>query len=174
MVIEYLDDVAAFDQCYASVPELVLTARIGRRVIGVSYGSRASASEVVLQGIAVTAAWSGRGVGSRLLSAWEGCVASHGYDEVSVGSAEGYVEHFYAKNGYRPTGYLVRVPADRPFPRGRFQITRVSQAGDARLVNLASTQGSSALAKAAVVAAFGATQINVIFTKDLRPVGSPS
>lgn len=60
-----------------------------------------------LCGIAVRYNLQRRGFGSRLLSEFEKAAAMYGAKSVSLGSADGYAEKFYIKNGYTPTEYKV-------------------------------------------------------------------
>lgn len=81
-------------------------------LIGICYGW--PRSEVVeddfsfsLSGIAIIHPHNSQGRGSKLISYFEESVKGMGYNNVSVGSADGYVEKFYMQNGYKPVQYKV-------------------------------------------------------------------
>lgn len=59
----------------------------------------------VLQGIAIDWDHKANGLGGILLKHWEKKASDHGYRTIGVGSADGYVEGFYLKNGYLPKQY---------------------------------------------------------------------
>lgn len=60
-----------------------------------------------LDGIAIIHPYNARGRGSRLISFFEQRVKGMGYGMITLGSADGYVEGFYMKNGYEPAEYKV-------------------------------------------------------------------
>ena len=65
-----------------------------------------------LQGIAVRETVYGQGYGSRMLGFFEQQVKHAGYEAVSLGSAGGYVDRFYLKNGYEPIEFVFWVSGD--------------------------------------------------------------
>lgn len=87
-------------------PETCLVALKAGRVIGIAFGWPRTVAlpqkEYCLDGIAVRFEFWRIGVGSMLLKAFEEGVQKYGYCKLSVGSAEGFVEKFYLKNGYVP------------------------------------------------------------------------
>ncbi|MEU6584152.1 GNAT family N-acetyltransferase [Nocardia sp. NPDC046763] len=168
LAVEYLFGAEGVDRCWSWRPDLVLSALLGERVVGVCFASPGSGTGIVVDGIAVDGSFAGRGIGSKLLSAWEVAARATGFTEVTVGSAGGYVEHFYEKNGYRPVEYCVTVPCavDVNGPGG-VDVTRVRVCGDFSLVNIASTSGRDPDAKAAALAACGGTHLSVIYAKSL-------
>lgn len=84
-------------------------------VVGFALGRERRASSVELAGIGVREPHTRRGIGSRLLTAFEDAAADLGFDRVSLGSAGGYVDDFYLANGYEPESILVRLhPEDVP------------------------------------------------------------
>ena len=109
---EYLGngDDAGLARAYATNPDLAVVCREGAAqiIIGVCFGW-ASGEDASLQGIAVASHRAGRGIGSRLIRYFEDACRNHGCTRISVGSAEGYVEHFYLKNGYRPIEFYVTL-----------------------------------------------------------------
>ena len=56
----------------------------------------------MLDGIAIVQPYNAVGRGGKLISLFEQCVSALGYKNISLGSADGYVERFYIKNGYTP------------------------------------------------------------------------
>lgn len=80
------------------------------QLIGIAFGwprkeELESVHAITLQGIAIESEYKAKGLGSKLIKFWEQQVKAMGYKKVGVGSADGYVEHFYQKNGYRPICY---------------------------------------------------------------------
>ena len=92
-------------------PETCLVAVAKKGVLGIAFGWPRQAAmpekEYCLDGIAVTYEYWRRGIGSRLLEAFEKAAAGYGYDKLSVGSAGGFVEKFYLKNGYQPQCFKI-------------------------------------------------------------------
>jgi len=86
--------------------------------IGVCYGCplreeiHEDAHTALLRGIAVIKEHSARGHGTQLLRYFEQQAANAGFHRVTVGSAGGYVERFYTKNGYRPVRFLVQLAVE--------------------------------------------------------------
>jgi N-acetylglutamate synthase-like GNAT family acetyltransferase len=70
------------------------------KLIGVCFGGRRDKEHFGLAGIAIIYPYSKQGRGSILLKYFEDSVKLKGYKNISVGSGDGYVEHFYIKNGY--------------------------------------------------------------------------
>lgn len=69
-------------------------------LIGVAYGAVNSTESFRLIGIAIVDPYRGQGRGSRLLQTLEKKAYDKGYRHISLGSADGYAERFYLKNGY--------------------------------------------------------------------------
>ena len=97
---------------YDDHPGLFVGAYDGGGVVGFCAGRARDGPSVELVGIAVDDSHTRRGIGSRLLDAFEDAVASLGHDRVSLGSAGGYVDEFYLANGYEPESILVRLHPD--------------------------------------------------------------
>ncbi|MCL2363031.1 MAG: hypothetical protein FWC71_00020 [Defluviitaleaceae bacterium] len=81
-------------------------------LIGVCYGGAGKDGDFSLDGIAIVHPHNAQGWGGELLAFFEAQVAALGYTSVSLGSADGYVERFYLKNGYTPTELKMYVTAD--------------------------------------------------------------
>jgi len=84
------------------------------RLVGICYGWPRSEQvtdddSFTLDGIAIAEPYNGHGRGGRLLAFFEDAAGTLGYDRVSVGSAGGYVERFYLKNGFRPIEFKVMI-----------------------------------------------------------------
>ena len=118
--IEYLDPMplAEWSARRGKYPELFCGCALQGELIGVCYGwpFREDRPELLdtllLYGIAVISDYNGRGYGSRLLHFWEQQAVQSGRWTVSVGSASGYVDGFYLKNGYHPVHYMISLPAE--------------------------------------------------------------
>ena len=107
LAAEYLPDIAparAWDM------PLRLGLFLEGRLIGLAFGQARSAREFCLQGIAVAHPYNAQGRGGRLLRALEDEARRRGFAALSVGSAGGYVERFYQKNGYRAVELKIRTP----------------------------------------------------------------
>jgi GNAT superfamily N-acetyltransferase len=101
-------------------PDLFLACLCNGKLIGIAYGRPSDTSEGVsekdsatLNGIAVVEMFSGNGYGSQLLSFFNKQTKRVGYKTVGVGSAGGYVDRFYMKNGYTPIAYMIRLPSGK-------------------------------------------------------------
>ena len=123
MKTQYLDDsprdrwIAMRNEC----PNLFVACRRQGKLIGICYGhpaDRESCEEatVMLDGIAVAEPFARQGYGSQLLRFFGDQAEQAGYRRVSVGSAGGYVDQFYMKNGYKPFRFMICLPSDRACP----------------------------------------------------------
>jgi GNAT superfamily N-acetyltransferase len=86
---------------HAAYPGLAIGLSVDGTLVGLAFGYPDSHGGVTLEAIAVDHAYSGRGLGSALLARFEQAVAEGGYGNVNLGSAPGYVEHFYLKTATR-------------------------------------------------------------------------
>lgn len=112
----YLDD-EPFDRCvsvWRAFADLCVGCFRSGRLIGIAYGYPhwTNPTEVILSGIAITEDFVGQGHGSHLLRFFGQQVVGSEYEAVSVGSAGGYVDHFYMKNGYEPIEFVFWVESD--------------------------------------------------------------
>lgn len=107
-----------FREWFDAVPDLFLLAREegSAEVVGVATGKQHSPAVAELAGLGVDPDRRREGIGSRLLERFEGRAAASGFERVSVGSAGGYVDEFYASHGYEPEWILVRRPVEDPAP----------------------------------------------------------
>ena len=101
---EYLpgSDQKIMRDMFGKYPNTFLVIHADKQLIGAAFGWKRSEAEFCLNGIAVTAAYWRKGLGTQLLSAFEKQAAGYGAKKVSVGSAEGDAEKFYLHNGYIP------------------------------------------------------------------------
>ena len=102
-------------------PDLFVAYRRQGKVIGICYGwpankQRCEHGTICLQGIAVAEEFAGKEFGSQLLHFFESQVRRRGGRTITLGSAGGYVDHFYLKNGYHPVAFMICIPAERTFP----------------------------------------------------------
>lgn len=109
-------------------------------LVGVCVGIRRSDDHVELAGLGLPPALRGQGIGTRLVERFERNAADLGVERVSLGSAGGYVDHFYAGLGYAPDTILVRCPPGDPTARGDFEVVEERDANDVRKVYVAADE----------------------------------
>lgn len=103
------------DTMYKKYPHLFIGYYLEHGLIGVCFGYpfqevRPKETErLLLQGIAIAAPYHGAGRGSKLLKYFETAAAKTGDWIISLGSADGYVEGFYLKNGYIPVSLKIEI-----------------------------------------------------------------
>jgi peptidoglycan/xylan/chitin deacetylase (PgdA/CDA1 family)/ribosomal protein S18 acetylase RimI-like enzyme len=123
---DYLDRESAeeWKRRLASNPGMYLAAFAGDDLAGICYGhpSRRREGAADLQGIAVNLdhrkPYARRGIGSRLLRAFERVCAEKGFRRIGVGSADDPgVEAFYRTNGYRPVEIVAKDADGRELER---------------------------------------------------------
>lgn len=102
--------VDALAASFAGHPELAIALTIDGTVEGVAFGHPDGEGGAMLEGITVDDAHTAHGLGSLLLARFEQAAADAGCRNVNLGSGGGYVEHFYLRNGYRQTEYLIAIP----------------------------------------------------------------
>lgn len=104
-----------FESHYRETPSLFIGAYETDSLLGICLGWPASEKRARLVGIGVTPGRRQSGIGTRLISTFEENAAAIGIESISVASAGGYVDHFYAGMGFTPTRILVRGdPAEFP------------------------------------------------------------
>lgn len=109
-VAEYLpgSDVKEIMEKRLLFPHAVLMMLENEKLCGCAFGwATKREGEFVLSGIAVDFRLTRKGLGSGLLAEFEKIAAHYGFRKVSLGSAGGYVENFYLKNGYQPICYKI-------------------------------------------------------------------
>ena len=169
LVGEYLpDSQETFAWCADNASELTLVAVApGERLVGVCFGILGDEGHVGLNGIAVEHQASGRGLGSEVLTRFERAAATLGGRRISVGSVGGYVDHFYAKNGYTPFEYFVRTASPVRLPGPGLELVRTRAEGESFLSNLRSRNGYSEQEKERVGRLLDADETIFIFEKTL-------
>lgn len=111
LVREYLPDTEEEQLLFhfEEFPWSYLGLFLQQKLIGVVFGWESKVGketgQFVLQGIAIDWEHKANGLGGVLLNRWEKEVFQRGYASVSVGSADGYVEKFYIRQGYVPKQY---------------------------------------------------------------------
>ena len=98
---EYLS-LSNLEKICEQFPSAVVGYYIGDKMVGVCYGVEINSENFMLDGIAIVQPYNAKGRGGKLISLFEQNVAALGYKNISLGSADGYVERFYIKNGYTP------------------------------------------------------------------------
>lgn len=158
-----------FDECVRKNPELAIFYESDAGIQGICFGMARNAhpGEVILQGIAINRSTVARGLGSMLLADFESLVKSHGYNKVSLGSAADYVEHFYIKNGYVPTEYLIYLDPSQRDRLAGLNVLRERQEGSQLLVNMRITGEYSVSKKHELAKQVSASDVSVIFEKQL-------
>ena len=80
-------------------------------LVGVCTGHRRGDASAELAGLGVLPERRREGIGTRLVEQFEENAAEGGFARISVGSAGGDVDNFYAALGYEPESELVRLDA---------------------------------------------------------------
>ena len=157
-----------FRECTETNPELTVACFAqGQELIGLCFGHARNASAVGLVGIAMHPDAAAHGKGGELLRFFEQGVLAHGYTTISLGSASGYVERFYLKNGYKPTEYLVYLPAGSRPPLEGLDVLRVREVDDQVMINIRNESGYQPELKQALVECLGAKRAIYIFEKHI-------
>ena len=161
---------------HATYPGLAIGLSVDGTLVGLAFGHPNSHGGVTLEAIAVDHAYSGHGLGSALLARFEQAAAEGGYDNVSLGPAPGYVEHFYRKNGYEQIEYMVVIPDGdrRNLDLDGLEILRERHwqhdDHDDLVLNIAAPEGYSPAVKAALAARLQDPVISCIFRKPITPI----
>ena len=94
-------------------PTTVVGYYLDSKLIGYAYGlAGADSKSFTLDGIAIVHPYHAQGRGGKLLKFFENQVFDLGYRCIGLGSADGYVERFYIKNGYTPLELKILVEGD--------------------------------------------------------------
>jgi GNAT superfamily N-acetyltransferase len=174
LAVEFLgeSDTHALAADYAAHQELAIALEVDGAVMGVAFGHPDGAGGATLEGITVDDACTARGLGSRLLARFEQAAADAGYRDVGLGSGGGYVEHFYLKNGYHQTEYMIVIPYGQ---RESLDLTGLTVLRERHwepselVLNIAAPEGYSPAVKAAVGQRLGAREVCCIFGKPVLP-----
>lgn len=119
---------------YEDAPALFVGAFDGDEAFGICLGRRRTDVHAELAGLGLSPERRRDGIGTRLVERFEANAAATGIQTVSVASAGGYVDRFYAANGYSPESVLVRATGGLPEnhrDRG-FDVVRERTDGDTR------------------------------------------
>ena len=157
---------------FAAFPGLAIALTIDGTVAGVAFGHPAAEDGATPEGITVDDEHTSRGLGSLLLARFEQAAADAGYRDVNLGSAGGYVEHFYLKNGYQQAEYMVVIPdGDRQcLDLGSLEVLRERRWEPNDLVlNIAAPDGYSQAVKSALEQRLHASEVCCIFWKPITP-----
>ncbi len=157
---------------FAAHPGLAIALTIDGTVAGVAFGHPDGADGATLEGITVDYAHTAHGLGSLLLARFERAAADAGYRNVNLGSGGGYVEHFYVKNGYQQTEYMIVIPdGDRQhLDLDGLTVLRERHWEPNELVlNIAAPHGYSPAVKAALEHRLHASEVCCIFSKPITP-----
>ena len=146
--------------------DLLVGAYDDGELVGHALGRPHAANEVELAGLSVVESHRRQGIGSALLDAFEERAAGAGFERVTLGSAGGYVDDFYAENGYEPESVLVRFDVDGPQPETGFEVMDERVEGDTRKLSVDPGSGDAAHLDA-VREAFGDPEAIYIFATDL-------
>ena len=96
----------------AKHPTAVVGYYIENKSVGVCYGLEIDNESFMLDGIAIVEPYNAAGRGGKLIAFFEQRVSDLGYKSISLGSADGYVERFYLKNGYTPVELKIYVEGE--------------------------------------------------------------
>lgn len=114
LALEYLpySDYEIVKKREAEYRQAYMVALLEKKVIGVVFGwprnlNAPEDESFVIDGICIQEPFQKHGYGSLLLQAMEHACLLYGCPSISLGSAGGYVEHYYIKNGYEPICYKV-------------------------------------------------------------------
>lgn len=151
---------------YDEQPDLLIGADDDGELVGHALGRPHDEEAVELAGLSVAVSHRRQGVGSELVDAFEEHAADAGFERVTLGSAGGYVDDFYAENGYGPESVLVRLDADEPRPRATFDVIDERVEGDTRKLYVDPEEGDATHLDA-VRDAFDDPEAIYVFTKAL-------
>ena len=115
IVAEYMSGTEWTKYICKNFPTAVVGYYLDSELIGYAYGLAhpgANGKTFTLDGIVIVEPYSAAGRGGKLLAFFERCVYSLGFCSIDVGSAGGYVERFYLKNGYKAMELKILVEGD--------------------------------------------------------------
>ena len=168
---EYLgQDPAALQAMYRAAPGAFAGYYIDDALVGCCYGKSGDGGSFALEGIAVVHPYHARGRGGKLLAFFEKAVAALGYTHIGLGSAGGYVERFYMKNGYRPTALKILVEGDgwrQKQGACSYPVTAVETQGPYTKLVLSAADYAN-MNKDEIAAQYGGVESFFIFEKNLE------
>ena len=119
-----------FMEQYNAHPELFRAVYDQNNIVGVCHAAEHENHLIIIHGIAVEPAYSGKGLGGKLLKEIEIAAKKLGGKTLSVGSAAGYVEKFYIKNGFKPIHFIAIIPKEQPINKQEFNIINKREQGN--------------------------------------------
>ena len=171
LVSDYVgeSDGEKFNEYFESHPNLAVGCTNEKgEIVGVCFGFPRDEETVLLQGIAIHSDYSGSGLGSKLIKLFEDAVIRAGYHKITLGSAEGYVEHFYLKNGYRPVEYMIEVEGDDEIgPPEGFEVKGSRKEGNKTIFYISNNNGYQPEQKDLLKKHFGVSKVIFLFEKEL-------
>jgi GNAT superfamily N-acetyltransferase len=105
---------------------------IENKLTGVCFGKSIDKDNFQLVGIAIIHPFNKQGRGGKLLKYFEDRVKIRGFTRISLGSADGYVEHFYLKNNFAVSSLKILTDNDewKEKTSDTFPISRVETQGN--------------------------------------------
>ncbi|MFH0906555.1 MAG: GNAT family N-acetyltransferase [archaeon] len=112
---EYLDKESfeEFKKRYGLLPKLFIGYYRNGKIIGICHAKLDKDYGLILQGIAINFHLKAKGLGTKLLKFFEQQAKKCGFNYISLGSADGYVEHFYLKNNYNPSSLRINISKNK-------------------------------------------------------------
>jgi len=176
IVAEYMPGVEHTKYICNNFPTTVIGYYLDSKLIGYAYGlahPEADGKTFTLDGIAIIEPHNATGRGGKLLAFFEKCVYELGFRRIDVGSAGGYVERFYLKNGYKAMELKILVEGDAwkvkqtnaPFP-----VAEVQTQGNYTKLVIAVTD-YYAMDKEEITLYYGGVESFFVFEKTLEGEG---
>ena len=165
---EYLgQDTADLKTMYEKAPRAFAGYYIDDKLVGCCYGKGSDGGSFTLEGIAVIHPYHAQSRGGKLLAFFEKCVAAQGYTHIGLGSAGGYVEHFYMKNGYRPTALKILVEGESWKSHELHPVIAIESQGPYTKLVLSADQ-YTAMDKDTITRYYGGVESFFVFEKTLE------
>lgn len=103
-----------------------------------------------------------------MLGGFEDQCLEAGFSVISLGSASGYVEHFYSKNGYAVREYRFEVERSDVMVSPRILVTRFQRRQAGLISNAAVPGATTDEAKMLLLQQMAAINISIIYEKQLH------
>lgn len=125
---------------YVKYPKAYSGYFIDNQLVGICFGwprceQVFNDDSFMINGIVVATPFHAAGRGKKLITHFEDNVKELGFDRISVGSAEGYVEKFYMQNGYKPIEYKVLINDKPTYIRKLDSIDEYRKLGREQIIN---------------------------------------
>ena len=175
IVGEYLPGtkLTELDKMCERFPSAVVGYYIGDKMVGVCYGFEIDCENFMLDGIAIVQPHNAAGRGGKLISLFEERVSAMGYKNISLGSADGYVERFYIKNGYSPVELKIYVEGSEWEHKARdyiYPVAYTQQEGERTKLVIKVTDYCR-MDKAEIAAYYNGADAFFVFEKSVRGAG---